>query len=152
MHDSDENKKAFALALLKNPNDPFGAALKVFPRDTGYCLRIAQFWPNDEVVLAEQNRLQSENDEMHFLPGKAELARQVWNRVSAENVSHDDFVKLAKLYADVRGFIAKDQPQVSVNVDNRRVMVVKDLGSDEDWEAKAERQQRELLNVSTSRH
>lgn len=152
----DENKTAFAVEFLKSPNDAFKAALNVFPSDTGRALRAAHEWPKDAFVLAEQERLSSEHGEGAFLPTKSDLSRAIWERLTptegVNRVSHDDFVKLARLYAEVRSFIVKPETNVNVAVTTNKVMVVKDLGSNEEWEMKAAKQQRELVNVSTSRH
>jgi len=149
---NEECKTAFAVELLKNPADAFKAALQVFPDDTGLALRAAHTWPKDPFVLAEQERITSEEGEGAFLPGKAELCRKIWERLQKDYVVTEDFVKIAKLYAEVRGFIEKPNTNIVTNVVTNKVMVVKDLGTNDEWEMKAERQQRELLNVSTSRH
>jgi hypothetical protein len=150
--DSEECKTAFAIELLKNPADAFKAALQVFPDDTGLALRAAHTWPKDPFVLAEQVRITEDEGEAAFLPSKAELCRDIWARMKKDYISSEDYVKLAKLYAEVRSFIEKPNTNVNVAVVTNKVMVVKDLGSNDEWEMKAERQQRELLNVSTSRH
>lgn len=150
----DPEKAAYA-ALLLSESDPFKAALTLFPNpsDLGKALRIAQEWAKDPLVIAEKERLNSDECRLEQLPGKSDLALAIWNRLNHKHTDNEDFAKLAKLYADMRGYIAKPETNINVhaNVDNR-VMRIKDLGSDKDWEAKAERQQRELLNVSTSRH
>ncbi|WP_292414149.1 hypothetical protein [Methylophaga sp.] len=68
-----------------------------------------------------------------------------------ERLSPEDYAKLGKLYADVRGFIEKPQTTINNNnnVTNNRVMVVRENGSDEDWEAKLRKQQDNLTNAST---
>lgn len=152
MIDDEENKTAFAVEFLKSPDDAFKAALQVFPHDTGQALRAAHTWPKDPFVVAETERLSGELGDDAFLPGKAELCRNIWARMQKDFVSSEDFVKLAKLYAEVRSFIEKPNTNVNVAVVTNKVMVVKDLGTNDEWEMKAERQQRELLNVSTSRH
>lgn len=149
--DDEAHKTAFAVAFLKTPDDAFKAACTVFPDDMGKALRAAHTWQKDSFVVYEMERLTGEDGEDAFLPGKAELCRKIWSKLNKEFVDNEDFTKLAKLYADVRGFIQKADTTVNVAVVNK-VMVVKDLGSNEEWESKAERQQRELLNVSTSRH
>lgn len=146
-----ELKAKFAAELLRNPKEPFLAGLSVFPNDNGRALRAAYEWPNDPEVKAEQARLTAKDGGAGFLPSKAELARAIWDKSTAA-YDAEDFTKLAKLYADVMGFIQKPEPAVNVNVNNNRVMVVKDHGTNEEWAEKLAAQQRELTNVAESRH
>lgn len=148
-----ELKSAFAAELLKTPNDPFKAALAVFGADTGRALRAAHEWPNDADVLAEKARLSGELGEMAFLPGKAELARSIWERAHNERTTTDDYAKLAKLYAEVRGFIDKPTTNINNNVITaNKVMVVKDHGDNDTWAKRLREQQKGLTNASASRH
>lgn len=149
---TDEEKVRFAALLLRDPTDPFKAALTLTGNDTQRSLRIANFWPGDATVIAAQNGIAAE-DELEMLPGKADLCRIIWKRATREGIVDEDFVKVAKLYAEVRGYIAKPDNSVSVNLGvTNNVMVVTDMGTDEEWERKTAQQQRDLLNVSTSRH
>ncbi len=148
---SEEELKAEYARLLLKITDPFKAALQLFPDNTSRALRVANEWPTDPEVVAAQSELLEEDGELSFLPTKADLARNIWDRMQNERVSPDDYAKLGKLYADVRGFIEKPQTNVSVNnnVTNNRVMVVRENGTDEDWEAKLRKQQENLTNAST---
>ena len=154
MSDQDEEKQlkaAFARLLLKNPDDPFKAALAVFPDNTSRALRVANEWPGDSEVLNFQAELIEEDGELSFLPTKADLARNIWDKMQSDRICADDYAKLGKLYADVRGFIEKPQTNINNNVNNvtNRVMVVRESASDADWEAKLRKQQEELTNAST---
>lgn len=151
MSDEQRLKVAFAAALLKHPQDMegrFKAALSV-TSDTGQALLMANKWIDDPAVKAEQQRLieNSNEGELDFIGTKAELAREV---LTAARESWDGEVKhkFYKLYADIRGFISKPDTQVNVQVNNNRVMVVKDLGSNEEWEERARRQQGALIDAS----
>jgi hypothetical protein len=154
-----EEKAAFAVGLLKQPNDPFKVALSLFPDNTNRALWVAHNWPHDAEVKAEQERLANE-DGGDFLPSKADLARAIWQKMEGTTNSEgrvivpttEDYAKLAKLYAEVRGFIEKPGTGPQVNVIVPRAIEVPTHGSNEAWEAAAEIQQRELLNVSRSRH
>lgn len=148
----EEAKARFGALLLKTPNDAFGAALKLYPGDTSRCLIIARSWPTDPIVVDAMTGKVEREGELAQLPDRVELAKKVWDRLNGE-MEPEEFVKVAKLYAEIRGYIEK--PGVTVNNNtqvNNRVMVIKDLGTDAEWEAKSAKQQRELLNVSTSRH
>lgn len=139
-----EYKLAFAELLLQTPDDPFTASLKLFPTNTNRAVRVAGEWPRDPVVTAEMKRLRSEGHDIEKLPTKADLAREVWKRAQAEQDS-EAATKLFKLYGDIRGFIVKPDsaPNVNVNV-VPKVMIVKDSGTDDAWEARLQRQQRKL--------
>lgn len=99
-----ELKLEFARSLLKNPNDPFKAALMVFPDDNGLALQIASKWPVDKEVINLKKDLIETEGELSFLPGPAEQAKALWDRMSK---CHDniEYVRLSKLYADIMGHI-----------------------------------------------
>lgn len=147
-----EEKTAFAAQLLKTPTEPFKAALLVFPFDTGRALRIANEWPNDPDVLAAIAQLNEDYGELAFLPTKADVCREIWSTALQERIPVEDKTKLLKLYAEVRGFVEKPNQSVNVNVNDNKVMVIRDQGTNEEWENKAAKQQAGLLSVSTSRH
>jgi len=149
---SDEELKAeFARLLLKSPSDPFKAALMLFPDNTNRALRVANDWPADPEVMAAQAALLEEDGELSFLPTKADFARKIWDKMDEERLAPEDFAKLGKLYADVRGFIEKPQTNINNNVNNvtNRVMVIRESESNDDWEAKLRKQQEDLTNAST---
>lgn len=60
--------------------------------------------------------------------------------------SANEFAQLGKLYADIRGFVQKEQTTVNIASDNR-VMIVHDSGSDDEWEEALRLQQAQLVNV-----
>ncbi len=143
-------KLRFARALLKYPDEAFRAGQEVFGADTGKALYAAQVWINDETVLNEKDEQHSEKGELAFLPSKADYARQVWRMANNERTANEDRVKLLSLYGDVMGF--KERPNtssVNVNVTQNRVMIVKDHGTDDDWEKRAELQQQRLADLNS---
>lgn len=154
-----EEKAAYAALLLKE-RDPFKAALQLFPDNTNRALWVANHWPNDAEVKAEQERLIGVDDGASFLPSKAELARDIWQRMQGTTLpsgvvippTPEEYAKLAKLYADVRGFIEKPQTNVNVTTNVQRVVEVPVFQDESSWEAAAARQQRELLNNARTRH
>jgi hypothetical protein len=140
-------KDAFAAALLRSPDDPFTAALAVFGTDTRTALYVSQEWVRDLYVLQKQAELLEQFGEDEFLPSKATLARDVFNFARS---TKDGKEKIAayKLYAEVRGMIEKQTAIANVTVNNNRVMVVKDHGTDDDWETAARIQQAKLIEHS----
>lgn len=150
-----EMKRAYAAALLRHPQTiegRFQAALAV-SGDTGQALWMANKWTVDPEVSAFQDELikASENGELDFIGTKSDFAREILERARA-SFDGDTAHKFYKLYAETRGFISKPENQLNVQVNNNRVMVVRDLGSDAEWEQKAAKQQRALIDVSASKH
>ena len=153
---SSKHKKLFAESLMRHPKDPFKAALEVFPDNTQKALWAANYWPNDAEVISFKNRIKESSDEFSFLPSKAELAHDIWMRMHGEgyvagkviSIGADDYAKLAKLYADVRGFIEKPQTTINTNVVAPKVIEVPVYNNADKWEKDAAKQQTDLLNDS----
>lgn len=140
-------KDSFAAALLRMPDDPFRAAAQIFGLDTIRCLHAAQIWVNDPYVLTKQAELLETLGEDSFMPSKLTLARRVYEL--AENPSTDkrERIKAYELYANIMGMIAKQSligHQTNV-MQNNRVMVIKDFGTDEQWEKATREQQTKLI-------
>lgn len=147
MENESEQKAQFALELLKDPSDPFKAALRVFGENTGMALLASNRWPDDPEVLAITQKAVEELGDMHFLPSKADLARLAWNLANNERVDTDNRLKAMRLYGDIRGFIEKQGTVINNNVlTNNKVMVVKDHGTVEDWERGLLQQQNRLIS------
>lgn len=144
-----EAKKAYA-ALLLRERDPFKAALALFPDDTNKALKVANFWPKDLEVTQETKRIEKDEGDSLLL-SKAAFLQDIELRMAETSVP-DEYVKLAKLYAEARGFIEK--PQTNVNVTNNvpRVVEFPAFSSGDDWEKAAAKQQRELLDNARTRH
>jgi len=143
-----ELKKAFAKLLLKI-SDPFKAALELFPDNTNKALRVAHEWPQDPDVKAATEDLLYTDEALDLLPTKAELAKSIWDKMHSPQLYTDDFTKLGKLYAEVRGFIEKPSTTIKNEVSVApSVMIVKESSSDTEWESKLKRQQIELLKTS----
>lgn len=140
-------KDAFAAALLRSPDDPFAAALQVFGNDTRTAMFVAQEWVRDLYVLQKQAELLEAFGEDEFLPSKATLARDLF-ALARSTKDTKDKVAAYKLFAEVRGMIEKQTAIANVTVNNNRVMVVKDHGSDDDWERVARSQQAKLIEHS----
>lgn len=139
-----EAKAKFAERLLRRPQAAFEVACELFgPMETGRALKASAEWPNDPYVLEIQAELIEEHGEKHFLPTKEEFARKVIDYADTIR-SAEDKLKAYRLYAEVMGYIEKPGVVVNNNVDNRRVMIVKDHGNDDDWERRLANQQKRL--------
>lgn len=146
MTTDEEYKRLFAKNLIEL-KDPFKAAIATFPGDNKASLRASFEWPNDPLVL-DIVKESSKPPDLDSLPSKVDLAQSIWDRMNRA-IEDVDFMKLAKLYGDVRGFIDKPA-QTALNVNNvtNKVMVVVDKGSDEDWEKKLLESQGRLIESS----
>lgn len=141
-----EKKLEFAADWLRS-NDPWKSASKLFPADPAAVMRCVQHWVNDEVVLGEKKRILEEFGEAATLPTKAETARAIWDRAHNERTNNTDYVRLMQLYADIMAMIAKPAAVQVNNVQEApKVMIVRDHGTDSDWEAKLQAQQDKLVS------
>lgn len=143
---TDDKKREFALRLLEARGDAHAAALRCEPYDVPTRLYLLTECPGDPLVRAEMDRIVAEQGQAAFLPDKDELAAAIFERARKAK-SDDDAFKGFKLYADVRGYIEKPGTTIDNRtlVDNRSVVVVKDFGSDDEWEAKLKAQQTRLI-------
>lgn len=154
-----EQMEAFALALLREP-DPFKAASMIFANDTNKALWVACNWPKDPEFLQIQADLGKSHNALDMLPDKVELARNVWDRMQGTNyngtvipVTPEEYAKLAKLYGDIMGFIEKPAAaQINNNIVIPKAIEVPVYANADEWAKEAEKSQRELLNVSRSKH
>lgn len=149
MTPEQELKKAFAKALLFNPNNPFQAAKSVTEGDVQAAMGLSTHLVYDKEVLEFKKELIEERGADAFLPTKADMFSEVWRRAN-NTEDNDQFVKLAHLACDIRGF--KEAPaRVIVNNTNNEISVNKVLvipmreGSDANWEKQLMAQQQALI-------
>lgn len=146
---TDDHKREFALRYLEYRRDAVKAASRLFPYDIAARSAATIDLPYDPVVNEEVERLLAEYGHEHFLPGKHELAAKIYDVAEAASDT-DDKVKALKLYADVMGFVEKPGTVVNNNLSQtvNKVMVLRDHGNEETWEARLIEQQRRLAHVS----
>ena len=145
--ETPENKALFAEALLKNPDNPFTAAKSVFPTNMAYALYISNHWRHDEDVVSKQKQLLKTNGEAKYLPSKTEVAREI-HTLAGDAKDSEVALKALQLYCNVRGFIEKPGTVINNNAVCNKIMVVKDHGTDDDWERKLQDQQQNLIESS----
>ena len=140
-----EAKEKFAQLLLQEPGNLFAVALKVFPDDTKRALRAVTEWKDDPEIKSLQEKAQELP-----LPTKGEFSRVLWDKMQDRYTEPDVFAKIAKVYAEVRGFIEKPQIAVNTNVQTvtNKVMVIRESRTDEDWERKLLAQQTALTHAA----
>lgn len=138
-------KEKFAELSLRESN-PFKVALVIYPDDTSKALRVANSWPDDPDVKAFKESLVEGENELRFLPSEADDIREIHQLANlAFTQNRLDAAQFFKMYLEMRGRIGKGQVVAQQNntiVHN--VMIVKDHGTDEQWQAKAMSQQAKL--------
>lgn len=144
---NDLLKDLFAAALLREPDNAFGAACKVFGTDTISAMQAANEWPRDLYVLTKQAELLEQFGEESFLPNKMTLARKIFETAETTNIDKKDRLKAYELYGELMGFMPKQTAIANVtnNVTQNRVMIIRDYGTDEQWEIAAREQQMKLI-------
>lgn len=139
-------KEAYAAALIgRADRDPFAAALDVFGADTAGALAASRDWPTDPEVLAYIDGMSDAEIDEAGVPTLNDLKRETWRRVQGCN-DHETAFKGIEL---LRKLIDGDsEGGGNTYIDNRKVMVVQNYGSDEEWEAAAQEQQMRLIEDS----
>lgn len=140
----EELKTKFAEEWFKTPENPLKAALCVFGQDNiPIASRMAMEWTKDEFVLEQINKLKS----IKVVPSKEDIASKLWQMSNDRNVEGKDKVAALKVLSELCGYIEQKGTKIDVNnVNNPKVMVVRDHGDIDDWERKLEDQQRKLVN------
>jgi hypothetical protein len=152
----DAKKREFAKHLIRRPNEPFKAAAYIYPdqANIGNRLIVAHDWPNDPIVIMEMDRLLMD-DTVSIMPTKNQIAFEVY---SVGMKSSDDEVKIKalKLYCDINGHTSTNN---TINIQNNNktvgtqnsVMLIKDHGTNENWEDRLLEQQHKLLNTDVDK-
>jgi hypothetical protein len=117
-----ELKKKFAERCLFNPNNKFAAALECTKGNPQQAMRMLEHWLYDDEVKQYEADLIAERGEEAFLPSKSSMVHRLMNRIDNPGCTDDDFCKLMKLAADMRGFIEKPGVTVNNNITTNKVM------------------------------
>jgi hypothetical protein len=147
-------KWRFAEALLRQPNNPFKAAMQVTFGDTVAALSLMDVCLQSIEIAKMKAHLVEELGEEAFLPSESEMVRDVLDRAEA-SLDDDTYCRLMGLAFDVRGMTAKAKAGPSVliqnNQTNNKIMNVPVMinaqggqASDAEWEQGLIRQQEKL--------
>lgn len=151
--DIDEQKQLFAALLMKWPDEPMRAAVEVTGEaDIARAAWISKRWPYDPSVLAFMEDARESGADLAALPSKADLARKVFALADTAGTmrAFSEAERLYKLYAEVRGFVEKPAAaSATVNIQHNRVMMVRDCGTDGEWESRTATQQKALIDVAS---
>ena len=135
----EEQKTIFAIELFPVPGEHLRAATSVlgqFVHPIQGRMQLADLWRTDPFVLDTCKDLLERYGEEHFLSTKSDVARIIFKRATRPNIDAENFGKLMKLYAEVRGFIErpKNGDAPATNIGTMNVLVVKDKGTTEQWQ------------------
>lgn len=127
----DALKTQFGTELANSEGQPFTASKAVFPNDLEAANWTAINWPADKVVKAAYDIRMAEiclldKDQFAVMLMKTAQEKNPENRRYV--IEAKERVNLLKLYAEVRGFTAKDQVNNNINLNNS--MTVKFVKSD----------------------
>ena len=141
-----ERKKIFARALFRDPGNLFNAAMEAWEGDAGQACNHTLLWKNDPDVLAEIKLLNSRPLE-EVIASKNQTALLAWDLANDEMAPVKERVLALRLYSEINNFLPKNdnKANASINLQTNKVMVVKDHGSDQNWETKAALQQAKLI-------
>lgn len=147
-----EEKLKFAEAMISANMNPLEAGQLVHPANFNRAAQIASMWHNDAEVksLIAQIKKAAQAE-----TGVSEDEKYVEEKLKhiIENCPHADYrIKALDKLMELKGLSKKPQTGPAVQVVIPRAIEVPTHGTNEEWEAAAAKQQRELLNVSRSRH
>lgn len=151
-----ELQKQYAELLLREP-EPFKAAYLLYPNPTDATKAVSivsERWHLMPEVLEYQTKLLNTEDGLRrYLPSKLEFARSLFGYAN-ECSNHEYRIKYLELVAKVMSFVDKPLPS-AVTINDNRVLVVKDHGTDDQWEKKTIEHQAKLVTdaaADSTRH
>lgn len=143
-------KQAFAYEWLKEPKEPFKAAMKLTKGNSSAAIQLTDALVHDDEVAAFKKELIEQYGEAHFLPSKFEMVRDCIDRGKAA-ICDDSFQKIYKLAADMMGFVEKPGVTINNNMTSNKVMLIpapqlNGNGSinQDDWQQRAIEQQQKI--------
>ena len=148
-----EEKAAFAQAMISANMNPLEAGQLVHPANFNRAAQIASMWHNDaeiKAMIAELKKAEiaetgEDEDDLYL---KEKLKEAIENADSWR-----ERINAMNLYADIKGKKKKEAPSQNVTVLIPKVIAASDYSTDKDkWESDLLAQQRELQNVSRSKH
>lgn len=136
-----EIKRLYAKRVIEHKGDHFKAAISIVGEDhVGTALKMMNEWQKDESVKIELEKIKNECPDF-ATPGKIEVLEQFWKIATGDRVEDKDKIAALSTYAEIKGYLkSKTQQAEIVN----RVMLVKEHGSQDDWEQAALKQQGRL--------
>lgn len=138
----------FAAAIAEGEH-PYKAALAVLGEtETSQALKVHKLWARDPIVINEVSRINNILEEGDVGLSKSAFLTKLLD-THKELKDGKDKIAALRLYAEVRGFLKKDEGVTVNNVINK-VMVVQNKGTDDEWGMRLRNQQLNLINGSTN--
>lgn len=154
-------QRNFAAGLLSGKYTPHELAAMLYPDNSEMQLHVSMVWPNSAEIVTIKKQLVKEFGHDYFLPTLEEIAQDLYQ---LSKTSYDQDVKRKSLvdYAKLRGFMdgkAKGTKNIinfndnsvtqnTQQIDNSKVMVIQDFGTDKQHAAGLEAQQKRLRSGS----
>jgi hypothetical protein len=124
-------KKLFGAALGRNENNAFKSACEIFPQDTNAALWIANHWLADPIVMGARDIYLKTVEAQSLLLDKDEFAAMLLKTATEKNLDKTRYaieakerVNILKLYAEVRGFLNKNETNINNFNNNEGLKVV----------------------------
>lgn len=147
-----EEKAAFAQAMVSANMNPLEAGQLVHPCNFNRAAQIASMWHNDAEVKSLIAEIKKAEISESGVSEDEKYVEEKLKEIIETARFHDDKIKALDKLMDLKGLSKKPQSGPAVQVVIPRAIEVPTHGTNEEWEAAAAQQQRELLNVSRSRH
>lgn len=129
----------YAFALARDPANAYGVAMRLTFGDVSKATEMATLWRNDQLFQSAVREAMRNMDENDKLQTKEEFCVEVQEKLS--QLSGKVWIEGAKFYAELRGFISKEQ---APNTLIQNVIQLPADASADDWEKKAAAQQKKL--------
>lgn len=137
--------KRYAAEQLRAPGRDIHIALGLIP-ETQIAIAAVNAWNNDPTVIRERLRLMEEYGERAELPTKETIAKEILELARASEHSVPDRLKAYGQYTEMMNYTGRNAgATAAVNIFSNKVMLVKDHGTNDDWEARAVSQQSGLV-------
>ena len=147
-----EEKRKFAEAMISANMNPLEAGQLVHPANFNRAAQIASMWHNDAEVKSLIAEIKKAEIAESGVSEDEKYVEEKLKEIIETARFHDDKIKALDKLMDLKGLSKKPQTGPAVQVVIPRAIEVPTHGTNEEWEAAAAQQQRELLNVSRSRH
>ena len=143
-------KKRYAAETLRRPQERYRVACDMMGRRTQYDNDVACYasncWENDLTVIIERKRLLNEYGEMAELPTKETVMKEVLELGRGTLNTVSDRLKAYVVYNEMMGYTGRgSNVSPSTTIFASKVMVVRDKGTDAEWEARLKIQQTKLI-------
>jgi hypothetical protein len=143
--DDESLKKQFGIELAKCKK-PFEAACYVFETDTSAALWIATNWINDPIVIAAKDVYLKTVKAENYLLDKDGFAAMLMETALETELEDKEKINILKLYAEVRGFLNKNETNINNFNNNEGLKIVFVKSDDAQPKVKVPNLKSEILN------